>query len=137
MATASWQRYTPKNPFFPQNKHSKFIIFFCKNLTKQNFSYSCSHISNSQSKLTNWVRLHGKFNYGCTICLHHALGTQKESICAICSKHKKPFWQDHPSAEPTVWTLPCWKHHPFTPQSSNSTLNKHRSHTALPQEQVH
>lgn len=83
--------HTPKKSLFPQNKHSKFILFFRKNLTKQNFSYSCSHISNSQSKLINWAGQHGKFNYGCTIRLHHPLGTQKNQFVQFVQNTESPF----------------------------------------------
>lgn len=137
MATASLHtqkkktNHHRKKPFVLQRKYSKLVFFFCKNLIKKNFSHSYNHMSNSQSELINWVRLHGKFNYGYTICFNIPLGIQKESICAICSKHKKSFWQDHPLAEQWVWTLACWKHHPFASHSNNSNLNKHRSNVAL------
>lgn len=92
MATASCRdTCTKKNPFSPQNKHSKLTLLFSQNLTMQNFSYSCSHISNPESKLINSVRLHGTFNYGCTICLHHPLGTQKNQFVQFVQNTKSPF----------------------------------------------
>lgn len=105
VATMAWQKW------------SKYVLFFCNKPYQEPFSHSYTDISNSpciaQSELWNWMCLHGKFNYGCIVCFNIPLGIQRESICAICSKHKQPFWQDHPLAEQSVWAPACWKHHPF------------------------
>jgi len=106
---------------------------FVKTLSRKKFSHSCNHTSNSQSELINQVRLPGKFNYGYTICFNIPLGIQKESICAICSKHKKPFWQDRSLAEQSVWTLASWKYHLF---ASKNGRNMALNHLILLKEQI-